>query len=344
MFGSGSGSQRLKVALGVVLGVVTVGALVALSGLGDNAGSAKTWLIASLVIAWTAGVFALVTSGSDGGGSLHAATEAAEALARTERRWGDAVGVGGAVATVVQVLTAGLVGWFALAEGDAIDGVWVPVLGLAALAVIDSAVPLVDAALRFVDARGAAVRVAELLRAPQERRPPRRPLPGSTPRIALSDVTVRYPGEDGAALDGVDLVLEPGRRIAVVGASGAGKSTLLGLVPRFFDVSRGRVLIDGVDVREFELDLLRRNVGLVFQESLLFRATIAENIAFGEPHAGRVRVEEAARVAGADGFVQKLAGAYDHVLDEAGANLSGGQRQRLAIARAMIRACRPRPW
>jgi ATP-binding cassette subfamily B protein len=121
-----------------------------------------------------------------------------------------------------------------------------------------------------------------------------------------------------------------------LGPTGAGKSTLLGLIPRFFDVTRGHVLLDGIDVRELELDALRRNVGLVFQESLLFRATVAENIAFGDAGATRERIERAARIAGAHAFVSQLPLGYDSVLEESGANLSGGQRQRLAIARAIL--------
>jgi len=264
------------------------------------------------------------------------ATEAAEALARTERRWGDAVDDGGAVATVVQVLTAGLVGWFALAEGDAIDGVWVPVLGLAALAVIDSAVPLVDAALRFVDARGAAVRVAELLRAPQERRPPRRPLPGSTPRIALSDVTVRYPGEDGAALDGVDLVLEPGRRIAVVGASGAGKSTLLGLLSGAVPPTSGSVTVAGTGVADWAEPDLAAVVSGVPQDAHVFATTIADNLRVAVPGATDTELRAALARARLLDWVDSLPHGLRTPVGADGAVLSGGQRQRLLLARAFL--------
>jgi ATP-binding cassette subfamily B protein len=182
-----------------------------------------------------------------------------------------------------------------------------------------------------------ARRVFEVLDAPLDIESPAHPSERKriVGHVRFEHVGFRYP--DGhEVLTDVDFEVRPGECVAVLGLTGAGKSTLLGLVPRFFDVTHGRVLLDGVDVRDFELDVLRRSVGLVFQESLLFRATVAENIAFGEPHAGRVRVEEAARVAGASAFIQGLAGAYDHVLDEAGANLSGGQRQRLAIARAIL--------
>jgi len=137
----------------------------------------------------------------------------------------------------------------------------------------------------------------------------------------------------------LDLAAEPlasAGLFAITGATGAGKSTLLGLVPRFADPARGRVLIDGVDVRALDLNVLRRSVGVVFQESLLFRGTVAENIAFGNPEASRDAIERAAHTAGAHGFVAELARGYDTPIEEAGHNLSGGQRQRLAIARAIL--------
>src|SRR4029078_7702157 len=120
------------------------------------------------------------------------------------------------------------------------------------------------------------------------------------------------------------------------GARVRGKSTRLALVPRFADPARGRVLIDGVDVRALDLDLLRRNIGVVFQESLLFRGNVAENIAFGHPGATREAIERAARTAGAHAFIAELPRGYDTATEEAGHNLSGGQRQRIAIARAIL--------
>jgi ATP-binding cassette subfamily B protein len=137
-------------------------------------------------------------------------------------------------------------------------------------------------------------------------------------------------------LHGVDLRIEAGRKVAIVGATGAGKSTLLSLIPRFHDPSAGRVLLDGVDLRELDLDSLRRSIGIVFQESFLFSHTIAANIAFGHPEATRARIERAARIAAAHEFIERLPDGYDTVLGEHGLNLSGGQRQRLAIARAVL--------
>ncbi|HTQ07758.1 MAG TPA: ABC transporter ATP-binding protein [Polyangiaceae bacterium] len=182
-----------------------------------------------------------------------------------------------------------------------------------------------------------ARRVFEVLDAPLEVANTAHPV--AVPRlrgaIRFERVSFRYANGD-EALSELDFAIEPGECVAILGATGSGKSTLLGLIPRFFDATAGRVLVDGIDVRVLELDGLRRNVGLVFQESLLFRTTVAENIAFGDAAASRERVERAARVAGAHGFVNALPNGYDHVLEESGANLSGGQRQRLAIARAVL--------
>lgn len=137
-------------------------------------------------------------------------------------------------------------------------------------------------------------------------------------------------------LAGVSLRVKAGECIGILGRAGSGKSTLLSLISRFYDPTRGRVLIDGIDLKDFALDALRRQIGIVFQETLLFRDTIANNIAFGNPGATRPEIEAAAKQAGADAFVRELPLGYDTVLDEGASNLSGGQRQRLAIARALL--------
>jgi ATP-binding cassette subfamily B protein len=134
----------------------------------------------------------------------------------------------------------------------------------------------------------------------------------------------------------IDLEVKRGECVAILGATGAGKSVLMSLVPRFFDPTAGRVLIDGTDARKLDLDDLRRNIGLVFQESFLFSNTVAANIAFGHPEATRAQIEKAARIAAAHDFIVQLPKGYDTVLGESGNSLSGGQRQRLAIARAVL--------
>ncbi len=150
----------------------------------------------------------------------------------------------------------------------------------------------------------------------------------------LSAVTAAQ-AEDRVLRD-IELEVKPGQCVAILGATGAGKSVLMGLIPRFYDVTGGRLLIDGIDVRRLHLDDLRRNIGLVFQESFLFSNTVAANIAFGHPAATRAQVERAAHVAAAHDFIMRLPKGYDTILGESGNSLSGGQRQRLAIARAVL--------
>lgn len=183
----------------------------------------------------------------------------------------------------------------------------------------------------------AARRVFEVLDAPIEVESPPNPVHltrlGGGVRFENVDFTYQ-PG--GTVLRGIDFRAEPGQSVAIVGPTGAGKSTLLSLIPRFYDPTRGRVLVDGIDVRQLELDELRRSIGVVFQESLLFKSTIAENIAFGHPEASRDAIERAAKIAGADAFIRELPDGYDTLLSEGAVNLSGGQRQRIAIARAVL--------
>jgi len=158
--------------------------------------------------------------------------------------------------------------------------------------------------------------------------------------VCFENVSFSYNAADGAdnalILRNLSLDVRPGQCVAILGATGAGKSALMSLIPRFFDVTGGRLLIDGVDVRHLDLDDLRHNIGLVFQESFLFSNTIADNIAFGHPKATRAQIEKAARIAAAHDFIMEMPKGYDTVLYESGANLSGGQRQRLAIARAVL--------
>ncbi|MFN4164471.1 MAG: ABC transporter ATP-binding protein [Ferrovibrio sp.] len=163
-----------------------------------------------------------------------------------------------------------------------------------------------------------------------------KPLVVSGGEIRLEQVSFRY-SEDKTALQDISLVVPRGKKAALVGASGAGKSTLLNLVPRFYDASQGRVLIDGQDVRSVTLGSLRRNVALVSQELTLFDDTIRANIAYGRPEAGQDEIEAAARHAAAHDFIMALPEGYDTLVGENGVRLSGGQRQRIAIARAMLR-------
>jgi ATP-binding cassette subfamily B protein len=162
-----------------------------------------------------------------------------------------------------------------------------------------------------------------------------RELPPGEGRIAFEDVSFGY-GGDRPVLRGLDLDVPPGRVVALIGRTGAGKTTLTALVPRFYDVEGGRVLLDGVDVRELRLQSLRRGVGIVSQDPFLFSASVHENIAFGVPGATAEDVERAARAAQAHEFIQALPDGYETVIGERGITLSGGQRQRIAIARALL--------
>ena len=154
--------------------------------------------------------------------------------------------------------------------------------------------------------------------------------------IHFRDVVFGF-APDLPVLKGINLEVHAGERVALVGPTGSGKSTLLCLIPRLYDVQSGHVLIDGRDVRDFKLDSLRRQISFVLQDALLFRATVAQNIAYGKPDASRAEIEEAARLAQADGFIRALPAGYETMLGERGDTLSGGQRQRIAIARAIVR-------
>jgi ATP-binding cassette subfamily B protein len=182
-----------------------------------------------------------------------------------------------------------------------------------------------------------ARRVFEILDAPIEVKNAPQPMRRVklTGHVQFENVSFSYSGVEAVVRD-VNLEVKPGECVAILGATGAGKSMLMSLVPRFFDPTAGRVLIDGIDARQLELDDLRRNIGLVFQESFLFSNTVAANIAFGHPKASREQIEKAAKIAAAHDFITQLPHGYDTVLGESGNSLSGGQRQRLAIARAVL--------
>lgn len=182
-----------------------------------------------------------------------------------------------------------------------------------------------------------AQRVFEVLDAPIEIQDPAEPIliGRAQGEVRFENVSFAY-HENEPVLSEVSFTVQPGQCVAVVGTTGAGKSTLLNLLPRFYDPSAGRILLDGHDLRSLKLDELRRNIGLVFQESFLFSNSAAANIAFGHPEATQEQIENAARIAAAHEFVVNLPQGYETVIGEYGSNLSGGQRQRLAIARAVL--------
>lgn len=168
--------------------------------------------------------------------------------------------------------------------------------------------------------------------------PAQLPAAGSAGRLVFEDVSFRFPdatGENPDALRGLDLVLEPGRTVAVVGATGSGKTTLTALVNRMYDVTGGRITIDGIDIRDLALTDLRTAVSVAFEEPILFSVSAAENVRFGRPDASDEEVRQALQIAQAD-FVHDLPWGLDTRLGEQGLSLSGGQRQRLALARAVL--------
>ena len=156
-------------------------------------------------------------------------------------------------------------------------------------------------------------------------------------RIVFENVSFRYNREPGAQLlDAISFVAEPAKTLAILGATGSGKSTLVNLIPRFYDVSSGRILIDGIDIREVTQDSLLKRIAIVPQETILFSGTIRDNIRYGVPTASHEEVIRAAKIAQAHDFIPGLPQGYDTRVEERGVNLSGGQKQRIAIARALL--------
>jgi ATP-binding cassette, subfamily B, bacterial MsbA len=194
----------------------------------------------------------------------------------------------------------------------------------------------------YQEAVGAAERVFEILEMSPAIADPESPRTLAAPTrgsVAFEGVSFRYQRDPSLpwTLEGIDLHCAPGEVLALVGPSGGGKTTLVSLLPRFWDVDRGRVLLDGIDVRELRLADLRSAIGIVPQDPALFSGTIRENIAYARPGAGDAEVEAAARGAHAHEFIERMPDGYDTVVGERGIKLSGGQRQRVAIARAILK-------
>jgi ATP-binding cassette subfamily B multidrug efflux pump len=155
--------------------------------------------------------------------------------------------------------------------------------------------------------------------------------------ITFQHVTFSYPGAEEPALHDISFSARPGQVTAIIGGTGSGKSTLISLIPRFYDVDSGRVLVDGVDVRDMSQEHLRAKIGFVPQKAVLFSGTIAQNIRYGKEHATDEEVRRAAEIAQATEFIDEMPGGFDSVIAQGGTNVSGGQKQRLSIARALVR-------
>ena len=167
--------------------------------------------------------------------------------------------------------------------------------------------------------------------------PDARPLTVKEGGIEFRDVSFEYPDDHNKVLRHVNLTIRPGESLALVGPSGGGKTTLCNLIPRFYDVTSGQILIDGQDVRKVTLKSLRQAIGVVQQDVYLFSGTVAENIAYGKPNASKEEIVNAAKLAGADGFINELKDGYDTYVGERGVKLSGGQKQRISIARVFLK-------
>lgn len=180
-------------------------------------------------------------------------------------------------------------------------------------------------------------RIFELLdtKAEVQDKPDARPMPPIKGRVTFENVSFSYDGKH-MVLDGINLDVKPGQTIAILGGTGSGKSTLINLIPRFYDVTKGRILIDGIDIRDVTLESLRRQIGIVTQETFLFSASLRDNIAYGKPEATDEEVIAAAKAAHIHDFIVSLPQGYDTVIGERGVGLSGGQKQRVAIARALL--------
>lgn len=156
-------------------------------------------------------------------------------------------------------------------------------------------------------------------------------------QVEFRDVSFAYPGSNQVVLKNINLTIRPGETVAIMGATGCGKSSLVNLIPRFYDASGGTVLVDGVDVREYDQQALRNKIAIALQKSELFSVPIQENVAWGQPGAPMEAVVQAAKAAQADSFIRSSPEGYETMVAERGMSLSGGQKQRLSIARAIIK-------
>jgi ABC-type multidrug transport system fused ATPase/permease subunit len=185
------------------------------------------------------------------------------------------------------------------------------------------------------NASASAERILEVIEEPRSVKSGEKEFPEGNGAVVFENLSFQY--QDGKpSLSEINFQAEPGKTYAIIGPTGSGKTTLVSLIPRFYDPTQGRVLIDGLDVRDLQLGELRRKISVIFQETFLFSATVAENIGFGRPGATREEVERCAQAAQAHEFIVELQHGYDTIIGERGVTLSGGQKQRIAIARAFL--------
>lgn len=188
-------------------------------------------------------------------------------------------------------------------------------------------------------AEASAVRINEVLDMKPEINDPTEPKNTEKERgyIEFKDVTFSYPGAEQPAISNISFGAKPGEITAIIGGTGSGKSTLISLIPRFYDIDSGSILVDGMDIREMSQENLRKKIGFVPQKAVLFTGTISDNIRYGKEDANDMEIRHAAEIAQASEFVSNMKEGYDSMIAQGGSNVSGGQKQRLAIARALVR-------
>jgi len=206
------------------------------------------------------------------------------------------------------------------------------------VAVFDPIRKLSQVASRFQNADAAAERIFELHDAQQEKRSPLLPqLPVHSKSIEFRHVSFVYPNSDVKAVDNANFIVQAGQSVAIVGPNGCGKTTLLSMLPRLLEPTEGNIFIDGHNIADYSIRSLRQQIGVVTQETVIFNATIFDNIAYGLRRPSREKVIAAAQKAFVDEFVSEMPDGYDTMVGQRGSTLSGGQRQRIAIARAILR-------
>jgi ATP-binding cassette subfamily B protein len=208
-----------------------------------------------------------------------------------------------------------------------------------ALMILISIVMLTMLFVMLPRAEAAAERIVEVLETPVEIRDPENPKEFNDNKgyLQFIDVTFKYPNAEEPVLHNITFEAKPGEVIGILGTTGSGKSTLVSLIPRLYDVTSGKVLIDGIDVRDIPQEQLRRRISYVPQRAVIFTGTVKENIRIGNPDATDEEIIEAAKIAQAHGFIERLPQGYDTIISEGGTNLSGGQKQRISIARGILR-------
>ena len=188
-------------------------------------------------------------------------------------------------------------------------------------------------------AQASAVRINEVLDMEPEIFDPEMPNNDTRKKgyVEFKNVSFNYPGAEEPAICNINFSVNPGETTAIIGGTGSGKTTLVNLIPRFYDVDNGQVLVDGIDVREMSQESLREKIGFVPQKNILFTGTISENIKYGKKNATFEEIKKAAEVAQAVEFIKDMESTYDHIISQGGSNVSGGQKQRISIARALVR-------